>query len=111
LETALLEDIVHTLLLVGRDGELLNDVRVLPPDTGRSDAELGVHVIHCDEALVVHLVRLAGIARGTVGRGWGSGSIGLLCQGEGAQEERSEGDGEDGGACHVSSFGMRWTGL
>jgi len=43
LETALLENVVHLLLLVGGDADLLDEHGVLPPEAGRRDAEAAVH--------------------------------------------------------------------
>ena len=104
LETALLEDVVHALLLIGCDSQLLNDVWVLPPHSGRTDAKAGVHAIVGSAVLIDHLPGLIG------GWRWCRG-VGLLGDDDRSQEERNEGCGEDGGTCHISSFGMKGTGL
>ncbi len=70
LEMVLLKDVVHALLLIGCKGEFLNQVRVMPPDAWRADAEAGVHA----HGPIVHLTgkvmpdRVAGRWRRVVGR-------------------------------------------
>ena len=106
LETALLEDVVHAFLLVGSDGEFLNDVGVLPPDSGGAYAEAGARVIHGDDVLVVHFARPTGAA---VGRGWWCRcGVGLLGHGEGARRRDAKVMAKRG--LRVMSVPLGWRG-
>ncbi len=71
LGAVLLEDIVHTLLLVRGEGQLLDEIGIVPPDTGRAEANFSPRA-----AIRVHASLRAGAGRRTA-------TVGLLgdCQG------------------------------
>jgi hypothetical protein len=71
LKAALLQDVIHTLLLVRSEIQFLNQVRIMPPDPRRPDAEAGTHASSPSFTILIHLSGvLAGAHRRT--------TIGLL---------------------------------
>jgi hypothetical protein len=119
LETALLEDVVHALLLVRGERDLLGDVGILPPDTGRSDAEVGTHSrISGGDDAVVEVLRLAARSPGTLGMGawsgWGRDSGRLLGERRKSAGKDDGNKGEERVSSHISSSWMRnrsgWSG-
>ena len=100
LEAALLEDVVHALLLVGGNGELLDEVRVLPPHAGRSHADpsawIRIATRCCGRRGPSSAGRLAGGGRRAVG-GWAKQSAG-----DDGEEWREGSEAMIQGLTHVS---------